>query len=99
MALRLLSSTNVGWIFTTVRASIFLVFLDHDLHFCDPSDGISAIPSSEAAKLAEQTEGYYGHEGNYIIALDVFHQLHCLVSLTLSLIFLKAYKTHDCFPS
>ncbi|KAF7978949.1 hypothetical protein HWV62_44173 [Athelia sp. TMB] len=41
--------------------------------------GISAIPKSAAALLPNRTEAYTGDEKHYIIELDVFHQLHCLV--------------------
>ncbi|KAF7975505.1 hypothetical protein HWV62_9437 [Athelia sp. TMB] len=41
--------------------------------------GISAIPKSAAALLPNRTEAYTGDEQHYIIELDVFHQLHCLV--------------------
>lgn len=43
------------------------------------SMGISSIPKSEAAHLANRTEPFLGDEDSYIVSLDVFHQLHCLV--------------------
>lgn len=41
--------------------------------------GISAIPKSQAALLPNRTVPFPRQEENYIITLDVFHQLHCLV--------------------
>lgn len=41
--------------------------------------GISAIPKSEAAKLQGPTEPFINQPDHYIVMLDVFHQLHCLV--------------------
>ncbi|KAJ7124649.1 hypothetical protein C8R43DRAFT_1147370 [Mycena crocata] len=38
----------------------------------------SRIPKSEAVKMINDTWPVLHHEGNYIITLDVFHQLHCL---------------------
>ncbi|KIM75131.1 hypothetical protein PILCRDRAFT_38305, partial [Piloderma croceum F 1598] len=43
------------------------------------SFGISKIPKSQAALLPNRTVAIPGDEGNYVVALDVFHQLHCLV--------------------
>ncbi|KAF7978050.1 hypothetical protein HWV62_1675 [Athelia sp. TMB] len=42
------------------------------------SFGINKIPKSEAAKMLNRTVALPGDEGNYVVALDVFHQLHCL---------------------
>ncbi|KAJ6614243.1 hypothetical protein B0H10DRAFT_1803924, partial [Mycena sp. CBHHK59/15] len=36
------------------------------------------VPRSEAAKMVNRTYPLLGNEGNYILALDVFYQLHCL---------------------
>ncbi|KAJ7118118.1 hypothetical protein C8R44DRAFT_923355, partial [Mycena epipterygia] len=36
------------------------------------------IPLEQAMKMPNHTWPFLGDEGNYIIALDVFHQLHCL---------------------
>ncbi|KAJ7019876.1 hypothetical protein C8F04DRAFT_1275782 [Mycena alexandri] len=38
----------------------------------------SRIPKSEAAKMTNTTWPILNEDGNYVIALDVFHQLHCL---------------------
>nr|GAT43304.1 predicted protein [Mycena chlorophos] len=38
----------------------------------------SRIPHAEAVKMANTTWPILGEPGNYVIALDVFHQLHCL---------------------
>ena len=51
--------------------------------------GISEIPRSIAAKLTNKTYPLVGSGGNYIVELDVFHQLHCLVSLTLDCLSLQ----------
>ena len=42
--------------------------------------GISRIPIEDAAQLVNRTVPIPGDPGQYIIALDVFHELHCLVS-------------------
>ncbi|KAJ7906204.1 hypothetical protein B0H13DRAFT_1619603 [Mycena leptocephala] len=38
----------------------------------------SRVPKSEVVKMTNRTWPILHEEGNYIIALDVFHQLHCL---------------------
>ncbi|UKZ82917.1 hypothetical protein TrVFT333_010717 [Trichoderma virens FT-333] len=43
--------------------------------------GISTIPKSQAKLLPNYTSPVPGHEDEYIVELDVFHQLHCLRSL------------------
>ncbi|KAJ7659338.1 hypothetical protein DFH06DRAFT_990005 [Mycena polygramma] len=40
----------------------------------------SRVPKSEVVKMTNKTWPILNEEGNYVIALDVFHQLHCLVS-------------------
>ncbi|KZP29098.1 hypothetical protein FIBSPDRAFT_1039098 [Athelia psychrophila] len=40
--------------------------------------GVSKIPKSDAPKMLNRTVAIPGDEENYVIALDVFHQLHCL---------------------
>ncbi|KAJ6620504.1 hypothetical protein B0H10DRAFT_1791774, partial [Mycena sp. CBHHK59/15] len=40
------------------------------------------VPKSEAAKMVNKTYPILGDEENYILALDVFHQLHCLARLS-----------------
>ncbi|KAG9220404.1 hypothetical protein CCMSSC00406_0006669 [Pleurotus cornucopiae] len=40
--------------------------------------GISRIPRFQAARLPNRTEEIPGDEGNFIIELDVFHEIHCL---------------------
>lgn len=42
--------------------------------------GISRIPKSDAAHLVNKTVPIADDPGQYAISLDVFHQLHCLVS-------------------
>ncbi|KAJ3714546.1 hypothetical protein DFJ43DRAFT_1103872 [Lentinula guzmanii] len=48
-------------------------------------DGIVQIPASEANKLVDKTLPIPGDDGNYIVTLEVFHQLHCLNLLRKSL--------------
>lgn len=45
-----------------------------------PPVGISHITKEEASQLVNQTYRFPGHKDHYCITLDVFHQLHCLVS-------------------
>lgn len=43
------------------------------------TDGVSLhVPEHEARRLPNYTVGIPGKDGEYIIGLDVFHQLHCL---------------------
>jgi Mycotoxin biosynthesis protein UstYa len=42
--------------------------------------GVSAIPKSEATKLSNKTIPRPGSD-DYLVELDVFHQLHCLNDL------------------
>ncbi|KZS87708.1 hypothetical protein SISNIDRAFT_535241 [Sistotremastrum niveocremeum HHB9708] len=41
-------------------------------------NGVSRIPRHQAALLPNRTEQIPGDEDHYVVALDVFHQLHCL---------------------
>ncbi|KAJ6472292.1 hypothetical protein C8R47DRAFT_1221798 [Mycena vitilis] len=41
----------------------------------------SRVPKSEVVKMTNKTWPILNEEGNYVIALDVFHQLHCLDTL------------------
>jgi hypothetical protein len=60
--------------------------------------GISHIPRAQAAKLINSTamiptRNSESNEREYIIELDVFHQLHCLVCLPPLRLWLKlAYE-------
>ncbi|KZS87707.1 hypothetical protein SISNIDRAFT_419194, partial [Sistotremastrum niveocremeum HHB9708] len=47
--------------------------------------GISSIHVSQAVLLPNWTEAIPGNETYYAVALDVFHQLHCLVRHTISM--------------
>ncbi|KAJ4470470.1 hypothetical protein J3R30DRAFT_3711809 [Lentinula aciculospora] len=47
--------------------------------------GVNQIPASEANKLVDKTVPIPGDEDNYIVTLEVFHQLHCLNLLRKSL--------------
>ncbi|KAL5513654.1 hypothetical protein ACEPAH_4053 [Sanghuangporus vaninii] len=49
------------------------------------SFGISEVPRSIAEKLPNKTYPLAGSGGNYILELDVFHQLHCLNTLRMAL--------------
>ncbi|KAF7983129.1 hypothetical protein HWV62_24095 [Athelia sp. TMB] len=40
--------------------------------------GLTKVPKSDAAKMLNHTVPIPGDESNFAIALDVFHQLHCL---------------------
>ena len=42
-------------------------------------DGIIKIPQSEAAQLVNYTMPLASEPGMYMVEIDVFHQLHCLV--------------------
>ncbi|KAF9522204.1 hypothetical protein CPB83DRAFT_777449, partial [Crepidotus variabilis] len=42
------------------------------------SFGVSRIPKSSAAKLANKTVPIPGDADHYVVQLSVFHQLHCL---------------------
>jgi hypothetical protein len=65
-----------GKIFIAVGAfSPFLLF-----SFNYPIAGIMKIPKSEAAMLPNRTYPIHYEPGYYLAGLDVFHQLHCLVS-------------------
>ncbi|KIY65540.1 hypothetical protein CYLTODRAFT_379255 [Cylindrobasidium torrendii FP15055 ss-10] len=50
------------------------------------------IPKAQAAMLPNRTYPIYGDEGYYVGGLDVFHQLHCL-----NMIRMTVY--HDSYPS
>lgn len=41
--------------------------------------GVIKIPKADADKLPNATLPIPGEEDGYIIALEVYHQLHCLV--------------------
>ncbi|KIM85848.1 hypothetical protein PILCRDRAFT_347779 [Piloderma croceum F 1598] len=40
--------------------------------------GVSRIPKSQAALMVNRTIAIPGDEGNYVVILNVFHDLHCL---------------------
>jgi len=42
--------------------------------------GVSRIPKSQAALMVNKTMAIPGDEGNYVVMLNIFHLLHCLVS-------------------
>lgn len=49
-----------------------------------PQVGISKIPGDQATQLVNWTTPLVGQDqGSFIVGIDVFHQLHCLVSLSL----------------
>lgn len=43
--------------------------------------GISTITEQQARLMTNYTSPVPGHEDSFIVELDVFHQLHCLVSV------------------
>ncbi|KAJ6451914.1 hypothetical protein C8R45DRAFT_848091, partial [Mycena sanguinolenta] len=47
--------------------------------------GVSQIPKSQARLLPNKTHPIPGDESNYILELDVFHNLHCLNMIRKSL--------------
>ncbi|KAJ6589321.1 hypothetical protein B0H19DRAFT_235640 [Mycena capillaripes] len=51
----------------------------------------SRVPKSEVSKMMNTTWPILHEEGNYVIALDVFHQLHCLDMLRQQL-----HPGHNC---
>jgi len=46
--------------------------------------GITAIDKASADQLPEATTPIPGHEEQYVVELDVFHQLHCLNNIRMS---------------
>ncbi|KAF1953089.1 hypothetical protein CC80DRAFT_570938, partial [Byssothecium circinans] len=46
--------------------------------------GVTRIPMSEAAQLANRTTPIPGEPGQYVVILEVFQQLHCLNDTTTS---------------
>ena len=52
--------------------------------------GISRIPKSSAAQLVNKTVPIPDDPDHYVVSLNVFHQLHCLVSASL----LSSYLLH-----
>lgn len=46
-----------------------------------PDIGLSQIDKVSARRLLNKTAPIPGDEEHYIVGLDVFHQLHCLVSI------------------
>ncbi|KAJ4470468.1 hypothetical protein J3R30DRAFT_3808153 [Lentinula aciculospora] len=56
-----------------------------ELYACKCKYAISRVPREEAKKLTDKTVPIPGDESNYIVGLEVFHQLHCLDSIRKSL--------------
>jgi len=46
--------------------------------------GVSRITKEEASHLTNHTTRLPGDEDHYVVQLDVFHQLHCLVRQIIS---------------
>lgn len=42
--------------------------------------GLSSIPMTDAARLMNRTVPIPGKPGEYVVTLNLFHDLHCLVS-------------------
>ena len=57
--------------------------------------GVSQIPLSQARLLPNATELIPGTSEEYIIELDVFHQLHCLNAVRKSLYPERYWETYD----
>jgi hypothetical protein len=66
-----------GKIFTMVDQSILTTYSGNSLTGL-PEIGINSIEKSEAMRLPNQTVPTNGDPNQYIVGLDVFHQLHCL---------------------
>lgn len=64
-------------------SELFLVNRVHvHSHVLIPTVGVSRIPMSDAAQLANRTVPIADDPGHYAVTLDVFHELHCLVGGT-----------------
>ena len=63
-------------------------------------DGVSAINSAEAAKLPNRTSAIPSSPNQFVVELDVFHQIHCLNALRKTL-YPERYKRefHDYFDA
>ena len=77
-------ATDEAWESLYPSQSLFLIEKQYGdlllLYGFDPSVGLSRISKAESKKLANWTEPIPGDESHYVISLDVFHQIHCLVS-------------------
>jgi hypothetical protein len=80
----LTTSITPGKIFINVSL-LFVLSLGYPLDVQRSVDGIVKIPRSEAARLPNKTYPIQNEPGYYLAGLDVFHQLHCLVSEIASL--------------
>lgn len=67
-----------GMIYTQASVRTVRLFTNANPTVATP-DGISAISGSEMVQMPNATEAIPGLQDRYIIQLDVFHQLHCLV--------------------
>ena len=53
----------------------------------------SRIPKHQAALLANKTSPIPGDDGHYVVMLNVFHELHCLVSLEIEVAWYRKSET------
>jgi hypothetical protein len=74
--------TRLGAIFTTVRISSFQPVSSFRTDYAEDIVGISRIAMSDAARLSNKTVPIPDDPGQYVVSLDVFHQLHCLVGFS-----------------
>lgn len=81
-------STLLGKIFTTVRILTSSFCIKTVSEFTHTLVGISRITKEEASRLVNYTYRLPGDEDHYVIQLDVFHQLHCLVCFFIFFIFI-----------
>ncbi|KAL9117478.1 MAG: hypothetical protein Q9187_005986 [Circinaria calcarea] len=61
----------------------------------EPSVGVSQIPYDQARQLPNATERIPGTTEQYVIELDVFHQLHCLNAIRKTLYPERYWDTYD----
>lgn len=71
--------TDEAWDALTACRAFFHTVFDVSLIY-RPIDGLTRITNVEADRIENRTTAIPGDEGHNLIVLDVFHQLHCLVS-------------------
>ena len=64
-----------GKVFTNVKSFIAWLRFSADRK----PDAYNKVPREQAALMPNKTYPVLGEEDHYMVALDVFHQLHCLV--------------------
>jgi len=63
------------------------------------TDSVNQIPKSQARLLRHKTVPIPGDEENYIVGLDMFHQIHCLVCVKLIQLSVTTYVVLLCFST